>query len=391
MFPVFPYQYRLWSVEWGAFHGFCVTCSEYMCMRVCMYVYVYVCMYVCMYECMHVCMYGCMSVSLCLCVWDSRAQTVSSRQWSKETKLSHVGQLHMMLGVAACTGGLGSTLFPEALVQALTSLDFKIENDSPNTMISTLKPRWDKKSQKLGVWRRHIGLKEGKLPAFPSIVQLLSNFLCQPLENKVGPQEENASSERWKKQKLFQANLGWWCFQTKFPNKHCTNEKNSSQDASTLPAGHVPSAHVGRNHSRPASWWVCEVLMIWWTADSLLELTKPQHAHRSWLGLEIIQAEKLRQHVKHVLNLQVEKKHDGLQSPEAANMLSGAQSPLQKNIDVLKNEVYECSMSDLHFLAKTGWRHFPSSMWLVVISRYFATTSFWNGCGFILFDGYTTP
>jgi hypothetical protein len=50
----------------------------------------------------------------------------------------------------------------------------------------------------------------------------------------------------------------------------------------------------------------------------------------------------------------VEKKHDGLQSPEAANMLSGAQSPLQKNIDVLKNEVYECSMSDLHFLAKTG-------------------------------------
>ena len=68
----------------------------------------------------------------------------------------------------------------------------------------------------------------------------------------------------------------------------------------------------------------------------------------------MIQDEKLRQHVKHVLNLQVEKKHDGLQSPEAANMLSGAQSPLQKNIDVLKNEVYECSMSDLHFLAKTG-------------------------------------
>jgi len=27
-------------------------------------------------------------------------------------------------------------------------------------------------------------------------------------ENKVGPQEENASSERWKKQKLFQAILG---------------------------------------------------------------------------------------------------------------------------------------------------------------------------------------
>jgi len=48
---------------------------------------------------------------------------------------------YRMLGVAACTGGLGSTLFPEALVQALTSLDFKIENDSPNTMISTFKPR----------------------------------------------------------------------------------------------------------------------------------------------------------------------------------------------------------------------------------------------------------
>ena len=48
-------------------------------------------------------------------------------------------------------------------------------------------------------------------------------------------------------------------------------------------------------------------------------------------------------------------------------MLSGAQSPLQKNFDwgSEENEVYECSMSDLHFLDWTGC----ATLWFVQPSR----------------------
>ena len=133
---------------------------------------------------------------------------------------------YRMLGVAACTGGLGSTLFPEALVQALTSLDFKIENDSPNTMISTFKPRWDKKSQKLGVWRRHIGLKEGKLPAVPSIVQLLSNFLCQPLEKtKLDRRKKMPQANAGKSRNCFKQILADDAFRQKSPTNTAQTKK----------------------------------------------------------------------------------------------------------------------------------------------------------------------
>ena len=74
---------------------------------------------------------------------------------------------------------LGPTLYRAALVQALNTLHVKrsFGKDSPNSKHKDLKLAEIKKSRKLGVRRRHVGLKEWKLPAVPFVVQLLSKFL----------------------------------------------------------------------------------------------------------------------------------------------------------------------------------------------------------------------
>ena len=95
---------------------------------------------------------------------------------------------------------LGPTLYCAALVQALNTLHVKRLSKHKDLKLGAIK-----KSRKLGVRRRHVGLKEWKLPAVPFVVQLLSKFLYKmPGKPKLDCERKVPKQKNYKWDKLFQ-------------------------------------------------------------------------------------------------------------------------------------------------------------------------------------------
>ena len=183
---------------------------------------------------------------------------------------------------------LGPTLSRAALVQLWTPC---ISSVFLQKTLQTLrfKTCWDKISWKLGVWRRHGGLKDWK-PAVP-FVSSCSASSCTRCR---GSQSWTARGKCLNREATTRINCFKMCQNVSRVSsnswlligsenalhEHRRNEPNVSQEASTLPAGHVPGTNVGHNHSRPTPLWAFQVLNFWLRADSPLDLTKQEHAWR---------------------------------------------------------------------------------------------------------------
>ena len=106
---------------------------------------------------------------------------------------------------------------------------------------------WDRKFLKLGAWHRHTGLKKWRLAAAPFAIQLLSKLPCQLWDKqKLDSRLQMPQNREEQQAKRREAD---WCL-------HPLNRPYQilGQEASMLPAQHLPAMCMGATHA-PSTLW----------------------------------------------------------------------------------------------------------------------------------------
>ena len=108
---------------------------------------------------------------------------------------------------------------------------------------------------KLGVWRRHAGLKDWKLAVARFAIQLLSKPLCQLCDKqKLNSRLDMPQNTEEQQARRRQRDVHTHWINTNKPYQIL------GQEASMLPAGHLPTMCMDANHAPLTSWRMSPVV-----------------------------------------------------------------------------------------------------------------------------------